>query len=162
MLAGVVILVILTIVMIAGSIILLREWNSRQAQVGHREPLPGLSYCSASQIRPCILSFNLDANRNMVINILTDGSFFSDFYMKVRHEEGEYIYKCQRARQFSINVSCTGETMPVGEPLQFLVVSTGEDIPLAQGSFPIIGLALATPEFAMTPTPIPFFNRPPK
>jgi hypothetical protein len=51
--------------------------------------------------------------------------------------------------------------MPVGETLQFLVISKRKDIPLAEGRFPIIGLALATPEVAPTPlsetpfTPIP-------
>ncbi len=52
--------------------------------------------------------------------------------------------------------------MPVGEALSFLLVSAEEDMELAEGTFPIIGLAIATPEIFVTPTFIPVFDRPPK
>jgi len=144
---------------ISGSVLLLRTWNSRQAHVDGREPLPRLSYCSSTQDTPCILSFNLKSDGNMVINILTDSSSAPDFYIKIRHKESESIYKCQKVKGFPTSVACVGKAMPPGEALQFLMVSRNEDVLLAEGSFPIIGLAVATPEFAPTPTPrIPHYR----
>jgi hypothetical protein len=162
LLAGAAVLVFLMVLMTAAAILLRRAWNNRQSQTGEREPLPGLSYCSSSLVKPCILSFNLDPDGNMIINILTEGSSFPDFYLKVKNEERENVYRCENALGFPTNFSCRGETMPVGEVLQFLVVATRDDLPLAQGTFPIIGMALATPEIAMTPTFIPPFDRPPR
>ena len=146
---------VLLILVISGSVILIREWKSGQAQVGHRSPLPGLGYCSSKQITPCILSFNLDSHGNMVINMLTDGRSAPNFYLKIQQDGGENIYKCQKVKGFSTSVACVGESMPVGEVFQFLMISTRDDTLLAQGSFPIIGLALATPEIFLTPTPLP-------
>ena len=89
----------------------------------------------------------------MLINIQTASSSPPNFYIKVKQEEGESIYKCQRVKGLATSVACTGRAMPPGEVLQFLMLSTDEDILLAEGSFPIIGLALATPEIAQTPIP---------
>lgn len=160
LIAGLIILAVFIFLVISGSA-LFREWKSRQAQVGHREPLPSLGYCTPEQLTPCILSFSIDTNNRMVINILTDGSS-ANFHMKIRYGEQERLYECQKARSFAVRISCVGETMPAGEQLQFLMVSNQGNLPLAQGNFPIIGIALATPEPARTPTAIPFFDRPPK
>jgi hypothetical protein len=154
-------LAVAAILFLSISIIVLNEWKSRQGQVDHREPLPGFSYCSSKQIRPCILSFNLNPGGGMLINILANGSA-PDFHVKIRHEERDYVYECTKAERYSIHVSCTGASLPVGETVSFLIVSTDENITLAEGSFPIIGMALATPNIAMTPTHIPSFDRPPK
>lgn len=94
----------------------------------------------------------------MVINILVHGSS-PDFYVKIKRETGEHVYECEKAKTYSINVYCTGDTMPAGETLSFLLISTKENATLAEGSFPIIGLALATPEVYRTPTP---FHREPR
>ena len=96
----------------------------------------------------------------MVINILVRGSS-PDFYVKIKREAGEHIYECEKAKSYSVNVYCRGDTMPVGETLSFLLIATEENKTLAEGSFPIIGLALATPEIAMTPTLITI-DRPPR
>ena len=153
LIAGVVILAVFTILMISGSILLLREWKSRQAQVDHRTLIPSLAYCSSKQVRPCILSFTLDSDRNMVINILTSSSSPPGFYIKIRHEAGETLYKCRKVKGFSTSVACTGDALLPGGTLQFLMISTDEEVLLAEGHFPMIGLAIATPEIAMTPTP---------
>jgi hypothetical protein len=97
----------------------------------------------------------------MIINILTDGRS-ADFYVKVEQGERETIYECQKVEGLSTNLACTGEKLPVGEALSFVIVSSEEDIALAEGTFPIIGLAIATPEIFVTPTFIPAFDRPPK
>ena len=159
--AGAILLDLLIILCIAGSILALNEWESRQGIVAQREPLPGFGYCSASQSRPCILSFNSNPDGTMAINILAKG-YSEDFYVKIRHAEDEHIYTCKKDEKYSIHVSCTGEALPVGETLSFLVISTGDNSVLAEGSFPIIGIALATPEIRITPTPISVFDNLPK
>jgi hypothetical protein len=137
---------------ISGSIIAWNRWQGEPGSVGQREPLPGLGYCSSRQTRPCILSFHLDAEGGLLINVLVEASS-PDFYMKVREKEGEQAYDCKRARKYSISVTCTGEILPVGETLSFLLISKETNLTLAEGSFPMIGMALATPEVSMTPTP---------
>lgn len=89
----------------------------------------------------------------MLIDVLVHAAS-PDFYLKIKDEQREYIYECEKAKSYSINVHCTGNTMPVGKILSFSLISKEENITLAEGSFPIIGLALATPDIAMTPTPI--------
>jgi hypothetical protein len=161
LIVGLFILAIFMTLVIFGAISLLRQWNSRQAQTGQREPLQGLSYCSSNQLRPCVLSFSLDATDSMVVNLLADRRATS-IYLKVKQGERETMYECQNVEGFSTSLACTGEKLPVGEALSFVIVSTEEDIALAEGTFPIIGLAIATPEIFVTPTFIPAFDRPPK
>ena len=161
LIVGLVILAVSMTLVIFGSIVLLRYWNSGGATTGQREPLQGLSYCSSNQLRPCVLSFSLDATNTMVINLLVDRRA-TNVYLKVRQGERETIYECQKVEGFSTNLACTGEKLPVGEALSFIIVSTKEDVALAEGTFPIIGLAIATPEIYMTPTFVPAFDRPPK
>lgn len=162
LIVGLVIFAALMLLAIFGSILLFREWNNGQAQIGQREPLPSLGYCSSNQVRPCILSFKLNARGRMVINVLIDRSARRNFYMKIRRDGGESIYKCRKMANSSTSFSCRGETLPIGEPLQFLMLSTKKNIPLAEGSFSIIGLPIATPEIAVTPTFSPDFDRPPR
>jgi hypothetical protein len=161
LIVGLVILAVFMTLVLFGSISLLRQWNGRQAETGQREPLQGLSYCSSSQFRPCVLSFSLDIRGNMIINLLTD-RHVENFYLKIKQGEQEKRYKCEMVEGFSTNLACIGEKMPVGEAFSFMIVSVKEDIPLAEGTFPIIGLAIATPEIFVTPTFIPAFDRPPK
>ncbi|HMB23404.1 MAG TPA: hypothetical protein VKP08_11260 [Anaerolineales bacterium] len=155
---GAILLVLLLILCIAGSV---RAWNERQPKpgvMGHHEPLPGFGYCSSLRTKPCILAFNLNKDGGMLINVLTDS--LQDFSIQVRDEEGERTYECKRVREYSANVTCTGETLPVGKTLNFLVIAKKDDTPFAQGSFPVIGMALATPQIRITPTP--FTNHEPR
>jgi hypothetical protein len=160
LIVGLVIFAAVIILMISGAVILLREWNGGQAKVSQRVPIPSLRYCSSDQARPCILSFHLDSDGNMLINMLIERSS-PGFYVKINYPSGENIYQCRNTKGSSASVSCIGKAMPVGEVLQFLLISKKEDILLAEGRFPIIGLALATPEVATTPvsetpfTPMP-------
>lgn len=153
LIAGAALLVILMILCIFGSSLLLKEWKSNRGQVGHRIPLAGLGYCSSQQVRPCILSFNLNPGGGMLINVLVRGST-PDFYVKVKHDAGEEAYECRHAGLYSTRILCTGKTMPVGKTMSFRLVSIEEDATLAEGSFPIIGMALATPQVYFTPTPV--------
>jgi hypothetical protein len=158
--AGIALLAILIVLCIFGSNIVRNEWKSRQGQIGQREPLPGLGYCSSKQVRPCILSIDLSPGGDMLIDILVHGSS-PDFYLKIEREGSEHMYECKKAESYSINVHCTGDILPAGETMSFLLISSAENSTLAEGSFPIIGLALATPDIAITPTPITI-DRPPR
>ena len=148
---GISISALLIIVMISGAF-LFNRWKSAQAGVDRRSPLQRLSYCSSDQITPCIVSFSLDTDGNMLVNFLTAGAFYPDFYLKIKKDENNYIYTCQKANKFATSVNCTGAAMPLGEVLQFSIVSINEDVLLAEGKLAIIGMALGTPQVALSPT----------
>lgn len=120
-----------------------------QPQTNHRSPVSKLAYCSSSDIKPCIVSFSLDSDRNMLVNVLTPGPSFPAFHLKIRQGKGEGLYECQKVERFPANVYCIGDEMRPGEVSQFMIISKNGDTLLAEGSFAIIGLALATPEFAL-------------
>lgn len=163
LIAGGIILAVLMILVIAIPATLLRQSSSGGAHIGQREPITRLGYCGSDQVRPCILSFKLNSRGRMVINVLVSRFAPRNFYLKIRREGTESIYKCRKMANSSINFSCRGGTMPIGEPLQFLMISTKKSILLAEGNFPIIGLAIATPEIALPPTPTPpVFDHPPR
>ncbi len=144
-----IVLAVLIILLIYG----LLWWQSGRSGMGQRSPISDLGYCSSNNARPCIASFSLDSDGNMLVNILTPGPPFPNFYLKIIHNKGENIYECEKAKRFSTSVYCIGEAMRLGEVLHFMIISVDEDATLAEGHFAIIGLALSTPEFAdLSPT----------
>ena len=148
-LTALVIIAVLIILLIYG----LLWWQAREPGMGERQPIPALAYCSSNDARPCIASFSLDPDGKMLVNVLTPGLSFPAFYLKIIHSEGGNVYECETLERFSTNVYCIGEAMRLGEVLQFLLISTDGEVTLAEGSFAIIGLALATPDFAdLSPT----------
>ncbi|HEX6035888.1 MAG TPA: hypothetical protein VFY83_15730, partial [Anaerolineales bacterium] len=76
-----------------------------------------------------------------------------DFYLAIKTSENEYLYVCDKVNRFATSVYCTGKTLPVGEVYQFMIFSLNEEVLLAQGSFPIIGMGLVTPIVILPPTP---------
>jgi len=142
---------LLVIVIISG-LLLFNRWKSSQAGVGQRSPLQRLSYCSSDQVTPCIVSFSLASDGNMLVNFLTAGAFYPDFYLKIKKDENNHIYTCQKVNKFATSVYCTGAVMPPGEVLQFSIFSINEDVLLAEGKLAIIGMALGTPQVALSPT----------
>ena len=149
---GISISIVLVILIVSG-LVLWRESRSNQARVDRRFPLQGLKYCDSTPVRPCVVSFSQDADGNMLVSFLTDGAFYPDFYLKIKAGEDEHIYVCEKVNTFSTSVYCTGKALPVGEVLQFYIISLNEDVVLAQGNFPIIGMALAAPGVYSSPTP---------
>lgn len=143
---------VLILLTIAG-LVLYREWRKNQARVEQRFPLQQLKYCSSSPVTPCIVSFSQDSDGNMLVNFLTEGAFYPDFYLKITAGETDHIYVCEKADTFATSVYCTGKALPVGEVLQFYVISVNGEVVLAQGNFPIIGMALAGPGIFLSPTP---------
>lgn len=143
--------VVLILLSISG-LALFREGNNRQARVDQRFPLQKLGYCSSNPVTPCVVSFSQDSDGNMLVNFLTDGAFYPDFYLTIRTDENDHIYVCQKVNKFATSVYCTGKALPVGIVFQFLIFSLNEEVLLAQGNFAIIGMALVTPDISVPPT----------
>jgi len=137
-------LLVFLLILLPGSVLLRNEWKSRQASVNEREPVPDLGYCSSDPVTPCIVSFSLDADGQMLVNVMTEGTSYPNIYLKIRHSQGENIYPCRRVERFSTSVYCTGRTLSLGEIFQFFVLTANGDRLLAQGNFSIIGMAIST------------------
>lgn len=144
-------IVVVVFIVVLGYGLAQRQRDEPQAR--QRSPLAELGYCSAEDIRPCIVSFSLDYAGNMLVNILTSGTDFPAFYLKIMHEAGESIYECQRVENFPANRYCTGPEMRAGEVLQFLLISESNETLLAEGNFAIVGLGLPTPQDQPTVSP---------
>lgn len=119
-----------------------------------------LTYCNENQVKPCIVSFSVDANENMLINLLLPDLSFPDFYLKIAQVNGDIVYDCLRVRDVPDNAYCTGDKLPPGDSVHIMLFSTRDDILLADGALSIIGLAfptlgVVTPTFADTPTELP-------
>lgn len=142
----------LLLMMVPGSLFLRNEWLRQQAGVQQRQPLPGLGYCSTDQVAPCVVSFSVDTDGQMIVTIRTDASF-PGFYLKIRHSRGENLYPCQHMKGIEDHVFCKGARLPLGETFHFYLVSLQGERTLAQGNFSIIGLALGTPDIFSSPTP---------
>ena len=156
---------LITGVVIAVMFIVLLGYGLVQRQksdpsASQRSPLTKFAYCSAENIRPCIVSFSLDSAGNMLVNILTSGSDLPAFYLKIVHGNGESIYECEKVQNFPANLYCTGPEMRVGEILQFLLISKSDETLLAEGNFAIVGLAMPTPEEQLTLTASPTGEQP--
>jgi len=149
---GITTLILLAVLIVSG--LFLSQWReNRRSRVDRRFPLQGLGYCTSDSVKPCVVSFSQDSDENMLVSFLTDGAFYPDFYLKIKTDQSDHIYVCQKVNRFATSVYCTGKLLPLGKVFQFLIFSINEDILLAQGSFPIIGIALATPEVFSSPTP---------
>lgn len=116
-------------------------------------PAASLAYCSDEQTRPCVVSFSVDVDGNMLVNLLLPDRSFPSFYLKVRRGEQEILYDCRRVNTVPNGAYCLGEKLPPGEVLHLMLFSTRDDILLAEGDLSIIGLAFPTME-VVTPTPI--------
>ena len=152
LLLGIVFVAVLVILALVG-LAQLRDSNSKQARVDRRFPLQKLGYCSSGPVKPCVVSFSQDSDGKMLVSFLTEGAFYPDFYLTIRTDENDHIYVCEKIDRFATSVYCTGKALPVGAAYQFLIFSINEEVLLAQGSFPIIGLALAMPDIYSSPTP---------
>jgi len=147
--------VAVSLLLISSALLLFREWRSQQARVDQRVPLQGLGYCDSQSAMPCVVSFSQESDGTMLVHFLTDGAFYPDFYLIIKTAESEHIYVCDKVNRFATSVYCTGKTLPVGVVYQFLIFSLKEEILIAQGNFPIIGMALVTPVVIAPPTETP-------
>jgi len=145
LIAGLAILVtIIGIAGVIGIVFLLNKWRSAQSQVSQRSPVLELTYCNSNNTAPCIVSFGIDPDGNMLVNLLVPNSSFPDFYLKIVRNAGEHIYECEAVENFRTSFYCIGEKLPPGSGLQFMLVSSGDDTLLAVGELSIIGMAFPT------------------
>ena len=141
------------ILLIISGFALFKDRQSSQSEVERRFPLQRLSYCSSDPVTPCIVSFSLDSDGDMLVNFLTSGVIYPDFYLKIKQDEEQHIYACQKVNKFATSVYCTGAVLPLGKIFQFSIFSVKEDVLLAEGDFSIIGLAIGTPAIvSITPS----------
>ena len=151
LIVGVAIFVIVAFITLCGLGV---QWwrKNRQPQAHQRLPISDLVYCNSQNLKPCIVSFGLDADGKMLVNLLIPASPYPDFYLTITNTSATNKYKCQPVKDFPTNIYCTGSEMYPGETLQFTLFSTADNSVLAEGKFAIIGLLLSTPVGEITTT----------
>jgi hypothetical protein len=152
MIVGLLGLGVLMILVITGGVFLLMRLKT-PPQVHQRTLIPELVYCNSHDLKPCIVSFSLDADGNMLVNILTVSASYPDFYLTIGNAAVVNKYNCRSVIGFPTNIYCAGVEMYPGETLQFTLVSIEDDTVLAEGKFAIIGLLLPNPQQEVTATP---------
>ena len=153
--------IINTILLVVGVMFVLNNRPKDPVETSQDVPVSILAYCTEQQVKPCVVSFSLDVNDNMLVNILLPDQSFPDFYLTIRRSanESESMYPCQRVKEAVNNAYCTGDIMPPGEMLHLKLISIKEAILLAEGDLSILGLAYPTVGIAppTTETPVTDF-----
>lgn len=145
---------ILVTVLLVGGILLLQFIDSDDPQSAvQNAPASSLTYCNDEGTRPCVVSFGVDVDGNMLVNLLLPDRSFPAFYLKVLRGTQELIYECRRVNTAPNSAYCTGPKLPPGETLHLILISTGNEALLAEGDLSIIGLAFPTVD-VVTSTPI--------
>lgn len=131
------------------------QWwrKNHQPQAHQRQLVASLAYCDSNDTKPCIVSFSVDADGNMLVSLLTPDASYPDFYLTISADNVVNNYKCQKVKDFPTNITCTGTEMYPGTMLQFTLLSIKDDTVLAEGKFAIIGLMLPNPNGEATETP---------
>lgn len=137
---------IVTVFLILVVLFLLKDNADDPADMGEHIPVAGLSYCNEEQSKPCVVSFSLDADENMLVNLLLPETSFPAFHLKITRGESEIGYQCQRVSTALNTAYCIGKKLPPGETLHLMLLSNREEILLAEGDLSIIGLAFPTLE----------------
>lgn len=124
----------------------IRLWRSTRnvPQAGQKVLVARLGYCGPEDIRPCIVSFTQAEEGIMLVDILLPSARFPAFYLKITRETEAFRYECEKAKNFSTNISCTGPEIFPGELLQFSMIAREDERVLAEGQFAILGLLLST------------------
>lgn len=124
-------------------------------------PAAELVYCTDEQVKPCIVSFSVDARDNMLINLLLPGLSFPSFSLTITRGGVETVYACQRVSYAVNSAYCAGPKQPPGEPLTLRLIASKDQTLLAQGTlsiiglaFPTLGIAPFTPQETFTPAAI--------
>jgi len=141
------------IVLVVGGIGFLLSRLRTQPKAHQRTPILQLAYCNSNNLKPCIVSFSLDADGRMLVNLLTPSKTYPDFYLTISNNATKNRYECQQVEDFPTNVYCIGTEMYPGETLQFTINALEDDQVLAEGEFTIIGLQLPNPADETTATP---------
>jgi len=143
-------LFILCVVMFAG----LSVKQKNRSAVIPNVPVLELTYCNDSGVKPCVVSFGIDVNDNMWVNILVANLSVPDFYLKITYNASDNTYECQKSSVALNSVYCVGPKLPPGQLLHLVLISIRDEQLLAEGDLSIIGLAFPQVEITVsTPTP---------
>ena len=136
--------ILVTIMIVVGTIFLRNNIPDEPIAESQGTPASVLVYCSEEQVRPCVVSFGVDVDGNMLVNFLLPELSFPNFHLKIVRGQSEYEYTCQRVGSSRNNAYCIGQVLPPGTPLHLMLFSTRDETLLAEGDLSIIGLVYPT------------------
>jgi hypothetical protein len=152
----VILLGILLILVVVGLIRSIPGRNSGpSSQIGFRSPAAKLTYCQPEDTRLCVVSFGQIEGGDMLVNFQLPSVIYPPFTLVINRYGVESSYKCTRTKGFLGGMTCRGAPQTPGEILQFKVIAQKDGTLLAEGKFPIIGIAISTPEILSTTTETP-------
>jgi hypothetical protein len=135
---------ILLLLLAAGLFYLSRAASSAPQTPTAASAAAKLVYCTDEQVKPCIVSFGVDARDNMLINLLLPDLSFPPFSLTISNGGVETSYTCQRL-SFAVNSAyCAGPKQPPGALLTLRLIAVKDQTLLAEGNLTIIGLAFPT------------------
>jgi len=114
-----------------------------------------LRYCKPEDTRLCVVSFGQIEGGDMLVNFQLPSVIYPPFTLVINRYGVESAYKCTRTKGFLGGMTCSGAPQTPGEILQFKVVAQKDGSLIAEGKFPIIGIAISTPEIISTTTETP-------
>ena len=144
--------IIITVLLVVGYIFFQDNDSGGTAEIGAGSSVLEIAYCTDEQVKPCIVSFGIDIDGNMLVNILMPVNF-PGFYLEVMRGETLVSYACRRVTATPNNAYCIGEKLPPGETLHLMLIAISNDELLAQVDLSIIGLAFPTLEIAFPTAP---------
>ena len=148
-----IIFVVFAILIIIGLRSIFPHTDVGTESTNQKHAIAELGYCSASDAKPCVVSFSIDTQGSMFIDLVTPRATYPEFYVTITSASANNRYECTRLPNLPTNILCTGPQLNPGEPLHFSLFATDDNRLLAEGTFNIIGLMLATPGVGVTTTP---------
>src|SRR5215208_5203009 len=88
LIAGLVILIVLLIPIIY-TVLRFFPRATEPSQLGHRSPVPLLTYCATEQTRLCVVSFSQEVDGGMQVIFQAPRAFYPLFILKIRHNNVE-------------------------------------------------------------------------
>lgn len=117
-------------------------------------PASALVYCTDAGVKPCVVSFGIDINDQMLVNLLLPDTSYPEFYLQISQGGSSISYECKTVAAIPNNVYCTGEKLSPGGLLYVTLISIKDNTILAGGNLTIIGLSFPTLEVS-TSIPLP-------
>jgi hypothetical protein len=147
------ILIILLILVIIGLVRSIEGPSSDpRPRLGHRSPALKLDYCAPEDMRLCVVSFGQIEGGDMLVNFHLPAVIYPPFTLVIDRFGVESAYQCNRTKGFLGGMTCRGASQVPGEILLFKVFAQSDGALIAEGRFPIIGIAISTPEDLLTST----------
>lgn len=146
--------IVILVLIVVGSLFLFNDRSSDTIAPMLDGPVSKLAYCTDEQVKPCVVSFSIDVNNQMLVNLLLPDTSLPDFYVQIAQGGSNISYECKRVVAAPNNVYCVGEKLSPGEVLYVTLVSIKDNTLLAGGNLSIIGLSFPTLEVS-TSIPLP-------